>query len=70
MIRIVRDRRVGSIRRRSAADFLCEQGAASTVETAFVLAAIVLAAVAAISALGLKNRDIWANVAGAMEAVM
>ncbi len=70
MTRSVLYRLIGSVRRRSAAEFAREESAATAVETAFVLAAIVMVAIGAISLLGLKNRDIWANVANAMQTVM
>ncbi|RJP41603.1 MAG: Flp family type IVb pilin [Phycisphaerales bacterium] len=70
MTRSEPDQLIGSIRRCKAAQFLRDETAATAVETAFILAVILLAAIGAISGLGLKNRDIWANVASAIQKAM
>lgn len=44
--------------------------AATAVETAMMLAVILMAALGAISALGIKNRDIWQFVGDTIGAVL
>lgn len=50
--------------------FLVEDDAATAVEYAFMLAIMIIGAMAAIQALGSTNRDIWSNVGQAMQNVL